>query len=80
MLWETCAVQAVAQAPRRAIDDQYRTACLAKKSSCDAAGSGFADDYCLSSQVFEEASVSAASNCLTQACPAAKSCLTPIFK
>jgi hypothetical protein len=79
-LWETCAGQAFAEAPRRPIDDEYRTACLAKKRSCDAAGSAFADDLCLTSQVLDESSVSAANDCLAQACPDAKSCLRQIFQ
>jgi hypothetical protein len=68
------------QAPPRPIDDQYRSACFAKKAACDAAGTGFADDYYLSSQVFEESSVTQANGCLAQDCAGAKTCLTPIFK
>ena len=76
MQWEICAVQASVQASDRPIDDQYRSACLTKKRvwMCDAAGSGFADDYCLSSQVFEEASVTQANGCLTLSCTDAKTC------
>ena len=66
--WETCFGQAVGQAPRRSIDDQYTSACMTKRMTCDAAGMGFADDYCLSSQLLEESMVARANDCLALAC------------
>src|SRR6476660_3899831 len=45
--WQTCSSQASVQATSRPIDDQYRSACLAKRSTCSA--TAFADDYCLTS-------------------------------
>jgi hypothetical protein len=78
--WEACAVQAAARAPRRPMDDQFRTACLAKMTTCGAAGSTFPDDYCLSSQVFDESSVATANDCLAQSCTDVKACLSAIFK
>src|SRR5439155_12218451 len=58
--WETCAAEAAVMAPRRPMDDQYRSTCLAKRTMCDPMGSVYPDDYCLSSQVFEESSVTQA--------------------
>ena len=78
--WETCFGQAVGQAPRRSIDDQYTSACMTKRMTCDAAGMGFADDYCLSSQLLEESMVARANDCLALACTDARACLAPIFK
>jgi hypothetical protein len=78
--WQTCFGQAVGQAPRRAIDDQYVSACMSKRMTCGAAGMVFPDDYCLSSQLFEESSVAKANDCLALDCTAARTCLTPIFK
>ena len=78
--WQACFGQAVGQAPRRPIDDQYMSACLAKRMTCAAAGMVFPDDYCLSSQLFEESSVAKANDCLALACTDAKACLMPIFK
>ena len=76
--WQTCSSQAGVQAPSRPIDDQYRSACLAKRTTCG--GSVFADDYCLSSRVFEESLVTAANKCLAQDCTTVKACLSPIFQ
>jgi hypothetical protein len=62
------------------MDDQYRSACLAKRTMCDPTGTTFPDDYCLSSQVFEESSVTQANACLAQTCADVGACLTAIFK
>ena len=78
--WETCFGQAVGQAPRRPIDDQYVMACMAKRMACDASGMVFPDDYCLSSQLLEESGVTKANDCLALGCADVGACLTPIFK
>jgi hypothetical protein len=78
--WQTCFGQAVGQAPRRPTDDQYMSACMAKRMSCDAAGMVFPDDYCLSSQLLEESSVAKANDCLALACTDVGACLMPIFR
>jgi hypothetical protein len=62
------------------MDDQYRSACLAKRTMCDPMGTTFPDDYCLSSQIFEASSVSAANDCLAQSCAEVRACLTAILK
>ncbi len=78
--WETCATEAATQTPRRPSDEQFRSACLAKRTSCDPSGNVYPDDYCLSSQVFEASSVSSANDCLAKGCTEVKACLTTIFK
>jgi hypothetical protein len=78
--WETCFGQAAGQAPRRPIDDQYVSACMAKRTTCDTAGMSFPDDYCLSSQLLEESSVAKANDCLAHACTDVGACLMAIFK
>jgi hypothetical protein len=45
-----------------------------------AEGTSIADDDCLLSPIFEASVVAQAQECLALACPAAKSCLQPIFK
>src|SRR5687768_1503667 len=54
-LWEGCSIEANGHSARRSIDDDYRDACLQKKSACDAeGGASFADDICLASNWFTE--------------------------
>jgi hypothetical protein len=43
-------------------------------------GSTFPDDYCLSSQIFEESSVAKATDCLALSCTDVRACLTAILK
>jgi hypothetical protein len=80
VLWEGCMAQSVGQAPVRPIDEQFRSACLAKKADCDAqGGSTFADDLCLSSQIFEQGLVAMAQDCVTKSCANAGPCLRTLF-
>jgi len=78
-LWATCVVQAEGSITPRAIDDSYRTACLAKKSECDATSTTFADDDCLLSRIVEERLVMQAQQCLSQSCAQISACFNPIF-
>jgi hypothetical protein len=48
--------------------------------NCDAAGTVFADDYCLSSQLLEESEVTKANDCLALGCADVGACLAPLFK
>jgi hypothetical protein len=81
VLWEGCMVQSIGQAPARPLDDSFRRACLAKKSECDAqGGSTFADDLCLSSQIFEQNVVTEAQDCLTKGCADTATCLRSKFQ
>jgi hypothetical protein len=79
-LWESCAIRAATQTPRRSIDDAYREACLVKRTQCIAEGTTFADDDCLISIIMEESVVMQAQDCLSKACPDLASCLRAIFK
>jgi hypothetical protein len=78
-VWMNCIVQAEGQLTPRPADTTYRDACLAKKSECDAAGMGFADDDCLLSPILDETRVAQAQQCLSQTCANIGACFMPLF-
>jgi hypothetical protein len=78
-IWTNCIVQAEGTTTPRSVDATYRDACLAKKSDCDASGTGFADDDCLLSPILEEALVAQAQQCLSQTCASIRACFMPLF-
>jgi hypothetical protein len=78
--WASCGAEAAAKAPRRPADDSFRSACLSKRSTCEAEGASFADDYCLGTSLLSEASLEKANDCLAKPCSEASNCLRDVFK
>lgn len=78
-VWETCAGQAVQAVGTRSIDEDYASACMSKRSSCESEGVSIVDDYCFS-QFLSPTWVDRAQQCLTQSCIDALTCLNGIFK
>lgn len=78
-IWSSCIVQAEGSLTPRPADTTYRDACLAKKSTCDASGTTFADDDCLLSPILDEALVAQAQDCLSRTCDTIAACFQPLF-
>lgn len=78
--WSTCSAQASISAPRRAADDTYRDACMAKRSACASQGVNFADDACLSSTLLSDAWLQMANDCIAKSCADVSACMGEIFK
>jgi hypothetical protein len=78
--WEECSGMAAGEVTRRAADDSYRDACLAKKSDCEDQEVSLSDDYCLGSTLLDESLLQDATACLDRACSDASGCLREIFR
>jgi hypothetical protein len=78
--WEECSGMAAGEVTRRAADNSYRDACLAKKSDCEDQEISLSDDYCLGSTLLDESLLNEATACLDRACSDASGCLREIFR
>jgi hypothetical protein len=57
----------------------FRTDCQAKRTTCANEGTSFADDYCYTAAMFEDATISTLSTCLSGACADVRTCFETAF-
>ena len=77
---EECATAAFAAVgDRRAIDDEYSSACFEKRMACASTPVSFRDDLCLQASIYLESVVATALACLDEPCTTVPKCLDVAF-